>query len=99
MGSTIIHEYQQIAEYLLVTHFGLTLNDTDLYDEAMISQLLECNIPVYEAINQLVDKYHLTRIDQNYWSTSAPLLTYENHIVAVFTTVPNNFQIFSIIEG
>lgn len=94
MDGTAVHEYQQIAEYLLATHFGLTLNDTDLYDEAMISQLLECNIPIYEAINQLAEKYHLTRIDQNYWSTCAPLLIYEDYMVAVFAMITNSHPEF-----
>lgn len=93
MENTIVGEYQLIADYLLKKHFGLTLNDTDLHDNAVVQQLVESNIPVYEVINQLVEKYQLDRIDQNYWSSACPLLAMKDYLVAVVATIPDSFHI------
>ncbi|PVZ80635.1 toxin [Serratia sp. S1B] len=90
---TTIREYQTIAAYLLEKHFGLTLNDTNLHDDVVVQELVEFNVPVFEAINQLVEKYHLDRIDQNTWSFQSPLLTESNFMVAVVAVVPDSVQV------
>ncbi|WP_025121928.1 MULTISPECIES: TA system toxin CbtA family protein [unclassified Serratia (in: enterobacteria)] len=95
---TVIREYQAIAAYLLEKHFGLTLNDTNLHDDAVVQELVELNVPVFEAINQLVDKYHLDRIDLNTWSPRSPLLTPSNFLVAVLEIVPEKVQLVCIDE-
>jgi cytoskeleton-binding toxin CbtA-like protein len=84
-----IREYQTIAAYLLEKHFGLTLNDTNLHDDAVVRELVELNVPVFETINQLVEKYHLDRIDQNAWSPRSPLLTQSNFLAAVLEYRPD----------
>lgn len=91
-----IREYQTIAVYLLKKHFGLTLNDTNLHDDAVVQELVELNVPVFEAINQLVEKYHLDRIDQNAWSPRSPLLTPSNFLVAALEIAPEKVQIVCI---
>jgi cytoskeleton-binding toxin CbtA-like protein len=93
-----IREYQMIAAYLLEKHFGLMLNDTNLHDGAIVRELVELNVPVFEAINQLVEKYHLDRIDQNAWSPRSPLLTASNFLVAVLEIVPEKVQLVCIDE-
>ncbi|RUT66533.1 hypothetical protein CKG00_09140 [Morganella morganii] len=93
-----IREYQAIAGYLLEKHFGLTLNDTNQHDDAVVQELVEINVPVFEAINQLVEKYHLDRIDQNHWSPRSPLLTASNFMVAVLETVPEKVQLVRLDE-
>ncbi|CAI2039927.1 Toxin YkfI [Serratia fonticola] len=98
MDTTAIREYQKIATYLLEKHFGLTLNDTNLHDDAVVQELVELNVPVFEAINQLVDKYHLDRIDQNAWSPRSPLLTPSNFMIAVLELVPEKVQLVRIDE-
>ncbi|VXD06743.1 conserved hypothetical protein [Enterobacterales bacterium 8AC] len=98
MDTTAIREYQTIATYLLEKHFGLTLNDTNLHDDAVVQALVELNVPVFEAINQLVEKYHLDRIDQNEWSPRSPLLTASHFMVAVLEIVPDNVQLVRIAE-
>lgn len=92
MDTNQIREYQTIAAYLLEKHFGLTLNDTNLHDDAVVLELVELNVPVFEAINQLVEKYHLDRIDQNTWSPRSPLLTPSNLMIAVLEIVPEKVQ-------
>lgn len=98
MDTTAIREYQTIAAFLLEKHFGLTLNDTNLHDDAVVQELVELNVPVFEAINQLVEKYHLDRIDQNAWSSRSPLLTASHFMVAVLEIVPENVQFVRIDE-
>lgn len=91
-----IREYQKIAAHLLGKYFGLTLNDTNLHDDAVVQELVELNVPVFEAINQLVEKYHLDRIDQNDWLPRSPLLTSSNFMVAVLELMPENVQLVRI---
>ncbi|MBC3211030.1 TA system toxin CbtA family protein [Serratia fonticola] len=91
-----IREYQMIAAHLLDRHFGLTLNDTNLHDDAVVQELVELNVPVFEAINQLVEKYHLDRIDQNDWSPRSPLLTGSNAMFAVLELMPENVPLVCI---
>lgn len=91
-----IREYQTIAAHLLDKHFGLTLNDTNLHDDAVVLELVELNVPVFEAINQLVEKYHLDRIDQNAWSPRSPLLTVSNFMIAVLELMPENVLLVCI---
>ncbi|MGE4668637.1 TA system toxin CbtA family protein [Yersinia enterocolitica] len=98
MDTHEVREYQTIAAYLLEKHFGLTLNDTNLHDDTVVQELVELNVPVFEAINQLVEKYHLDRIDQNDWSPRSPLLTPSNFLVAVLEIVPEKVQLVRLDE-
>lgn len=98
MDTNEIREYQTIAAYLLEKHFGLTLNDTNLHDDAVVRELVELNVPVFEAINQLVEKYHLDRIDQNAWSPWNPVLTPSNLLVAILEIMPEKVQLVCIDE-
>ncbi|MFS6933765.1 TA system toxin CbtA family protein [Klebsiella oxytoca] len=88
-----IRVYQKIAARLLEKHFGLTLNDTTFHDDDVVMGLVGLNIPVYEAINHLVEKYHLDRIDQSYWSPRSPLLTADHFVIAELEITPENGQI------
>ncbi len=63
MDTNEIREYQTIAACLLKKHFGLTLNDTNLHDDAVVLALIKRGVPAFEAINQLVEKYHLDRTE------------------------------------
>lgn len=98
MDTNEIREYQTIAAYLLKKHFGLTLNDTNLHDDAVVLALIELSIPAFEAINQLVEKYHLDRTDQNAWSSQSPLLNQSHFLVAVLDIVPEKILLVCINE-
>ncbi|WP_414737252.1 TA system toxin CbtA family protein [Klebsiella oxytoca] len=50
------------------------MNDTTFHGDDVVTGLVGLNIPVYEAVNHLVGKYHLDRIDQNYWSPLSPFV-------------------------
>ena len=49
---------------LLEQHYGLTLNDTPFSDETVIQQHIDAGISLADAVNFLVEKYGLVRIDR-----------------------------------
>ncbi|WP_315708193.1 TA system toxin CbtA family protein [Brenneria uluponensis] len=74
--------WQATASALLARHFGLTLNDTDLCDEACVDALQKAGIKPFEAINDLVDKYHLTHLDGAAYRPRSPYLTAADELIA-----------------
>ncbi|HGM5336679.1 TA system toxin CbtA family protein [Serratia marcescens] len=67
-------DWQILAGRLLANYFGLTLNDTDLCEADCVMALQESGVRPFEAINHLVDKYHLVRLDANPFTPSSPYL-------------------------
>ncbi|MGL5238944.1 MAG: TA system toxin CbtA family protein [Plesiomonas shigelloides] len=59
-----IAEWQIILTQLLKTHYGLALNDTPFSDEQTIRTSIHAGLTLSEALNSLVDKFNLQRIDQ-----------------------------------
>jgi len=49
---------------LLEKHYGLTLNDTPFCDETVIQEHIDASITLADAVNFLVEKYELVRIDR-----------------------------------
>lgn len=62
---------------LLEQHYGLTLNDTHFCDETFIQEHIDAGIILANAINILVEKYKLVRIDRRgfCWQEQTPYLT------------------------
>lgn len=62
---------------LLEQHYGLTLNDTPFSDETVIKEHIDAGITLADAVNFLVDKYELVRIDRRVFSSQGqvPYLT------------------------
>lgn len=60
--SPIAH-WRTLLVYLLEKHFGLELNDTPFCSESVILQHIEAGVTLVDAINFLVEKYDLVRID------------------------------------
>jgi hypothetical protein len=46
------------------TTLGLTLNDTPFSDESVIQEHIDAGITLADAVNFLVEKYELVRIDR-----------------------------------
>lgn len=61
---TPVEIWQQLLTYLLVRHYGLSLNDTHFSDEQVITQHLDAGISLADALNFLVEKSELVRIDR-----------------------------------
>ncbi|MGC5924793.1 TA system toxin CbtA family protein [Enterobacter hormaechei] len=69
--------WQQLLSYLLEHHYGLTLNDTPFHYDAAILEHIEAGITLADAVNFLVDRYELVRIDRKgfSWQEQTPFLT------------------------
>ncbi|HCA3759972.1 TPA: TA system toxin CbtA family protein [Klebsiella quasipneumoniae subsp. quasipneumoniae] len=60
--------WQMLLTILLDQHYGLTLNDTPFSDETVIQKHIEAGITLADAVNFLVERYELVRIDQKGFS-------------------------------
>lgn len=69
--------WQMLLTRLLEQHYGLTLHDTPFSDEAVIQEHIDAGITLANAVNFLVEKYELVRIDRCGFSSQvqAPYLT------------------------
>ena len=68
--------WQMLLTRLLGQHYGLTLNDTPFSDETVIKEHIDAGITLADAVNFLVDKYELVRIDRRgfNWQEQSPYL-------------------------
>ena len=62
---------------LLEQHYVLTLNDTPFSDETVIKEHIDAGISLVDAVNFLVEKYELVRIDRKgfSWQKQSPFIT------------------------
>lgn len=69
--------WQMLLTRLLEQHYGLILNDTPFCDETVIQEHIDAGITLANAINFLVEKYELVRIDRRgfSWKEQTPYLT------------------------
>lgn len=69
--------WQMLLTRLLEQHYGLTLNDTPFSDETVIQEHIDACITLANAVNFLVEKYELARIDHRGfgWNEQTPYLT------------------------
>ncbi|EPT7103661.1 MULTISPECIES: TA system toxin CbtA family protein [Enterobacteriaceae] len=69
--------WQMLLTRLLEQHYGLTLNDTPFSDETVIKEHIDAGITLANAVNFLVEKYELVRIDRTGFTLQeqAPYLT------------------------
>ncbi|WP_076732941.1 TA system toxin CbtA family protein, partial [Cronobacter sakazakii] len=56
--------WQRLLTYLLLQHYGLTLNDTPFSNDSTIQEHIDAGISLSDAVNFLVEKYGLVRIDR-----------------------------------
>ncbi len=68
---------EQLLTYLLNKHYGLTLDDTPFHDGNVISEHVEAGVALVDAVNFLVERYELLRIDRHgfAWLEQSPFLT------------------------
>ena len=69
--------WQSLLTYLLAQHYGLTLNDTAFSDNAVIQAHIGDGISLADALNAMVEKFDLVRIDRRGFTGQAqsPLVT------------------------
>lgn len=72
-----VQVWQQLLTYLLEHHYGLALNDTPFHDDAAIQGHIEAGITLADAVNFLVEKYELVRIDRKgfSWQEQTPYIS------------------------
>ncbi|MEI7267200.1 TA system toxin CbtA family protein [Pectobacterium versatile] len=75
--SSPVAVWQQLLTYLLEKHYGLTLNDTSFCEENVIQEHINAGVTLVNAVNFLVERYELVRIDRNgfNWQEQSPFLT------------------------
>ncbi|EBM4473208.1 toxin [Salmonella enterica] len=56
--------WQTLLTRLLEQHYGLSLNETSFSDETVIQEHINAGITLADAVNFLVEKYELVRIDR-----------------------------------
>lgn len=68
--------WQMLLARLLDQHYGLTLNETPFSDETVIQEHIDAGIKLADAVNFLVEKYELVRIDRKgfSWQEQSPYL-------------------------
>lgn len=68
--------WQKLLTRLLKQHYGQGLNDTPLSYEVVIQEHIEAGITLADAVNFLIDKYELVRIDHRAfgWQELSPYL-------------------------
>jgi len=68
--------WQQLLSHLLDQHYGLTLNDTPFGNDGAIQEHIDAGISLCDAVNFIVEKYELVRIDRHGFSaeTQSPLI-------------------------
>ncbi|MES0321193.1 toxin CbtA [Citrobacter sedlakii] len=59
-----VNIWQMLLTYLLEQHYGLTLNDTPFGNEQVIAQHIDAGISLADALNFIVEKSELVRIDR-----------------------------------
>ncbi|VTO29810.1 toxin of the YpjF-YfjZ toxin-antitoxin system [Klebsiella pneumoniae] len=57
--------WQWLLIHLLSQHYGLTLKDTPFSNETTILEHIDAGVSLCDALNFLVEKYELVRIDRN----------------------------------
>lgn len=69
--------WQMLLTRLLEKHYGLTLNDTPFSDETTIREHIDAGVSLSNAVNFLVEKYGLVRIDRKgfSWQEQTPYLS------------------------
>ncbi|EDI6417068.1 toxin [Salmonella enterica subsp. enterica serovar Muenchen] len=60
--------WQTLLTRLLEQHYGLSLNDTPFSDETVIQEHINAGITLADAVNFLVEKYELVRIDRRWFN-------------------------------
>ena len=63
-----VETWQRLLTHLLSQHYGLTLNDTPFSNETAIREHIDAGVSLSDAVNFLVEKYGLVRIDRKGFS-------------------------------
>jgi len=74
--------WQATVSILLNRHFGLLLIDTEFCEDANVAEVQKAGIRPFEVINELVDKYQLTRLGNNLYRPRSLYLNARDELIA-----------------
>lgn len=76
--------WQQLLTNLFDRHYGLTLNDTSFSYRSVIEEHIDAGISLKDAVNFVVERYGLLRIDRNSfaYAEQLPFISYVNILQA-----------------
>ncbi|CNI17621.1 MULTISPECIES: TA system toxin CbtA family protein [Yersiniaceae] len=72
LGPSPAAVWKQLLTHLFEHHYGLTLNDTPFCYEFVIQEHIESGILLKDAVNFVVERYGLLRIDRSSFSFDEP---------------------------
>ena len=72
-----VQVWQKLLTYILEHHYGLTINDTPFSNDTTIHEHIEAGGNLTDAVNFLVERFELVRIDQKgfSWQDQEPWIT------------------------
>ncbi|EKY3245609.1 TA system toxin CbtA family protein [Enterobacter cloacae] len=72
-----VQVWQKLLTYILEHHYGLTINDTPFSNDTTIQEHIEAGVNLTDAVNFLVERFELVRIDQKSfsWQDQEPWIT------------------------
>ncbi|AXF62358.1 toxin [Leclercia sp. W6] len=72
-----VETWQRLLTHLLSQQYGLTLNDTPFSNETAIREHIDAGVSLSDAVNFLVEKYGLVRIDRKgfSWQEQTPYIS------------------------
>ena len=82
MDRDTILRFQLLAHQLLSVHYGIALSDTGLSEDATVSRLIEGGVSPVSAVNDLVDKYHLEKLNASHYLPASPYVSESDALLA-----------------
>jgi hypothetical protein len=87
-----VRDHIHIVDTLLQKHYGITIDDTDLEDDAEVN--VEANVRPFQVVNWWAEDHNLSRIDGKIYQSSLPLTDREEEeaITADSEPLEENFD-------
>lgn len=80
--------FQALASNMLMIHYGLELNDTELHQNAVVAECIKQGFRPYQVLNEHAEECRLDRIDKEaYLGLSGEPLTSKDEIRALRSIV------------
>ncbi len=78
-------EFQEVANELLTKHFGIDINDTMLWDEDIVTEVIKAGFQPFQVVQENAEEAGLTRIDGDFWHGAAahPAITEQDQLAAL----------------
>lgn len=79
-----VEEFQAVANGLLSAHYGISVNDTMLWDNEIVEEVIAAGHQPFQIVQEHAEEADLDRIDIQSWTGHAyPPLTEQDQLAAV----------------